>query len=253
MIRIIDRPLGCLLVTMLLAGLAGPAGAVQRETQEEKEANYKRQQLGGLFQKWTFDQDKPNELPSGFAGLSSNGQQAAWTIQPDLTAPTGPNVLAVSSSCEATPCYRLLVAQGLNYEYPDLAVRFRAPKDGPASGGMALGVKDAGNFYAAVVDPAGLTAQVMRVVEGRETVLGSTPITLKPVEWHTLRVQRNTIISKDFIEAFVDGVLVLSVEDQTLGLGQVGLVVRGPSTLSFDSFHAVPLFSHRPMSPPAAY
>jgi hypothetical protein len=243
-----------LLMLGIVSLLAGHAWAVQRETQEEKEANLKKQVTGGLFKKWTFDQDTINEAPAGFASLSSDGQQATWTIRQDATAPSGPNVVAASSHCAAAPCYRLLVAQGLDYEYPDLVVRFRVPGDGAtAVGGMVFGVKNDANFYASVVDLAGPTAQVVRVVEGKETVLAETSVQLKPVDWHTLRVQRNTIISKDFIEAYVDGNLVLSVEDQTLGLGQVGLFVRGQSTLFFDSFHAVPLFSHRPLSPPAAY
>ena len=45
---------------------------------------------------------------------------------------------------------------------------------------------------------------------------------------------------------FVDGTLVPSVEDQALGLGQVGLLTRGDSSLLFDTFHAAPLFTHRP-------
>jgi hypothetical protein len=94
---------------------------------------------------------------------------------------------------------------------------------------------------------------VIRVVDCREAVLAQAPVKLKQVDWHTLRVQRNTIISKDFIETFVDGTLLLSVEDQTLGMGQVGLLASGNSSLLFDSFHAVPLFSHRPLSAPAAY
>jgi hypothetical protein len=243
-------------VLLALGGLMSTASsvmAVQLETQEEKEANYKRQQQGGLFQKWTFDEDRLNEPPAGFAGLSFNGQQAAWTIEQDSTAPTSPNVVAASTPCDAGPCYRLLVAQGLDYEYPDLAVRFRVKDGAPGVGGMVFGVKDARNFYAAIVDLSGRTAQVVRVFDGKESVLGQASVNLKPVDWHTLRVQRNTIISKDFIETFVDGVLVLSVEDKTLGLGQVGLLLRGPSTLYFDSFHAVPLFSQRPLSPPAAY
>jgi len=104
-----------------------------------------------------------------------------------------------------------------------------------------------------VVDLAGSTVRVIRMVAGKETVLAHTPVTLKRTDWHSLRVQRNTIISKDFIETFVDGVLVLSVEDQALGQGQVGLLVRGESSLLFDTFHAVPLFSHRPLSSPPAY
>jgi hypothetical protein len=31
------------------------------------------------------------------------------------------------------------------------------------------------------------------------------------------------------------------------------LLIHGDSSFLFDSFHAVPLFSHRPLSSPAAY
>jgi|LJSS01.1.fsa_nt_gb hypothetical protein len=229
--------------------------AVQYETQEEKEANLKKQALGDLFQKWTFDADTVNRSPAGFVVVTLGGdeEQGGWVVQADASAPTPPNVVVASSRCATPTCHRLLLAKGLNYEYPDLSIRFRAAGGPSAIGGVVFGAKDPMNFYAAVVDVPGLTAQVVRVVDGKETVLAQTPIQLKAVDWHTLRVQRNTIISKDFIETFVDGTLVLSVEDQMLGLGQVGLLVRGNSALLFDTFHAVPLFSHRPLSPPAAY
>lgn len=234
--------------------VGGDALAVPRESHEEKEANFKKQAAGGLFQKWTFDQDRSNAVPAGFVGLASgDGQPAEWVVQGNATAPTLPNVVAVSSRCSKGPCYQLLLAKGLDYEYPDLTVRFRASEGSAGIGGAVLGAKDAANFYAAVVDLAGLTVRVVRVVAGTETVLAQATVTLKPVEWHSLRVQRNTIISKDFIEMFVDGTLVLSVEDQALGLGQVGLLASGESSLLFDTFHAVPLFSHRPLSAPAAY
>ena len=107
---------------------------------------------------------------------------------------------------------------------------------------MVLGAHDAKNFYAAVVDSVQRKAHLLRISNGRRVSLAEASVHLKPVEWHSLRVQRNTIISKDFIEVYVDGALVLSVEDQTLGLGRVGLVLVGKSSMFFDSFHAVPLF-----------
>ena len=118
---------------------------------------------------------------------------------------------------------------------------------------MVFGVQDAAHFYAAVVDLATKTFEVIRVVDGKEMSLGRSPITPKAVSWHTLRIQRNTIISKDFIETFFDGQLAVTVEDQSLATGRVGLLVRGHTALDFDSLHAVPLFSHRPLSAPAAY
>lgn len=226
---------------------------VQKETQEEKAANLKKQATGGLFQKWIFDQDQPNTPPRGFAkGVSTDEPLADWIVQGHATAPSPPNIIAGSSSCTQF-CYQVLLADGLEYEYPDLSVRFHAQEGTAGLGGVVFGVRDTRNFYAAVVDPIGQKVQLVRLSNGRELPLAQASINLKPVDWHSLRLQRNTIISKDFIEVFVDGVLVLSVEDQALGLGQIGLVVRGASTVLFDSFHAVPLFSHRPLSAPPAY
>jgi hypothetical protein len=244
---------------LLLAGcgvMAFPdqALAVQRESLEEKEVNLKRQAAGGLFQKWTFDQDQPNQEPAGFAALVfGEGSPGKWTVQVNGDAPSSPHVVAVSSACEAARCYQLLLAKGFEYEYPDLTVRFRAPEGASGVGGIVFGARDVSNFYGAVVDLAGSTAQMIRIVAGNETVLAHAPVVLKRIDWHSLRVQRNTIISKDFVEIFVDGALVLSVEDQTLGLGQVGLLTRGKSSLFFDDFHAIPLFSQRPLSSPPAY
>ncbi|OQW35450.1 MAG: hypothetical protein A4E19_01425 [Nitrospira sp. SG-bin1] len=245
-----------MLSVFITAGLvlsAVPTFAVQNETREEKAANLKKQAVGGLFKKWTFDQDQPKALPSGFIkGISTDAPLAEWVVQVHATAPSPPNVIAGVSNC-ARPCYQVLLADGLEYEYPDLSVRFHAQEGTAGRGGVVFGVHDARNFYAVIVDPIGQTAQLVRLLDGQELSLAQASINLKPVDWHSLRLQRNTIISKDFIEVFVDGVLVLSVEDQALGLGQIGLVILGTSTVLFDSFHAVPLFSHRPLSAPPAY
>lgn len=230
-----------------------PSYGVQKETQEEKATNFRKQAVGGLFQKWTFDLDPPNAQPSSFVkGGSTDEPLANWIVQEHATAPSPPNIIAGSSSC-AQRCYQVLLADGLEYEYPDLSVRFRAREGTGGLGGIVFGARDMQNFYAAVVDPIDQKVQLVRISNGRELPLAQATMSLKKVDWHSLRVQRNTIISKDFIEVVVDGVLVLSVEDQALGLGKIGLVVLGTSTVLFDSFHAIPLFSHRPLSTPPAY
>lgn len=226
---------------------------VQQETPEEKAVHLKNQATGGLFKRWTFDQDQVDTLPVGFVRGNSNDEPLAnWIVQGHATAPSPSNIIAGSSSC-AQLCYQALLADGLEYEYPDLSVRFHAQQGTAGLGGIAFGVRDRRNFYVAVVDSIGQQVRLVHVSNGSELPLAQASVNLKPVDWHSLRVQRNTIISKDFIEVFVDGVLVLSVEDQALGLGQIGLVVLGTSTVLFDSFHAVPLFSHRPLSAPPAY
>ncbi|MCC6139119.1 MAG: hypothetical protein IT389_00725 [Nitrospira sp.] len=241
-------------IAVALAVAAGPVWAVPRESHEEKEANLKQQATGGLFHKWTFDKDPIKSIPGGFVPLSSGaGVSAMWSVEADETAPSVPNVVGGASLCEDRACFRLLIAQGLEYEYPDLAMRMRSADGAGGVGGIVFALRDAQNFYAALVDLGAKRAEVIRVIEGVPTVLGQAAVTLKPIDWHSLRVQRNTIVSKDFIETFVDGVLVLSIEDQMLGTGQVGMALQGKTSLFFDTLHAVPLFSHRPLSAPAAY
>ena len=229
--------------------------AVQTESQAEKQANFKQQALGELFQRWTFDQQKPEEALGDFSQLVVGGDSATvWTIGTDTQAPSPPNILKAASSCQVGTCYHLLIANKLQYEYPDVTVRLRFPAEGSVGrGGIVIGVRDERHFYAAIVDLAAKKLEVVRVLDEQVTVLSDTAIAPKPVDWHSLRINRDTIISKDVIEVFFDGRLMASVQDQTLGLGQVGLIVWGQSPLHFDSLHAVPLFSQRPVSNPAAY
>jgi hypothetical protein len=246
-------------VLVLLVAQTGlpPAhvSAIQTESSAEKQANFKQQALGGLFHRWTFDQQTPEDALSGFSKFIVGGDGASvWTVAPEKEAPSPPNVLKGESTCRTSTCYQLLVAEKLEYEYPDVSVRLRYPEEGGVGqGGIVIGLKDEHHFYAAIVDLAAKKLEVVRVLGEQVTVLGETAITPKPVDWHSLRINRDTIISKDVIEVFFDGRLMLSVQDQTLGLGEVGLVVRGQSPLHFDSLHAVPLFSQRPVSNPAAY
>jgi hypothetical protein len=231
--------------------LCQPALAIQKETTAEKAENLEKQVKGGLFNFWTFDRQVAGKLPEGFvSAVYGEGDKGMWIIEAVPTAPSSPNAVAAVSDCVA--CSQLLIAQDLQYEYPDLSVRLHWGQ-GEGNIGILFGLKDPMNFYAVLVDLPGKTLRVIRVSEGKESLLGEAPLKAKPVEWHTLRVQRNTIISKDFIETFFDGQITLSVEDKLLGLGQIGLLVRGNVSVHFDTFNAAPLYSHRPLSPPAAY
>ncbi|MCX5723965.1 MAG: hypothetical protein NTX84_05505 [Nitrospirae bacterium] len=257
-----SRRIGRVSLLLVLAVVAGEwsvdierAQALQAESRAEKEANLKEQAREGLFNRWTFDQQSPGEAPSGFLMVGfGEGPAADWMIKGDLEAPSASNILVARSSCQAATCYRLIIANGFQYEYPDVSVRMRFPLDAATGvGGVVFGVKDATHFYAVVVDLATKTLEVSRVVDGKETSLVRSSIRPKDVPWHTLRIQRNTTLIKDFIETFFDGQFVVTVEDQSLAIGQVGLLVRGQTTLDFDSLHAIPLFSQRPLSGPAAY
>ena len=207
------------------------------------------------FKKWTFDREEPGESPIGLStGALGTRPTGSWKIKAHPQAPSAPNILVQATPCPDPNCYQILLAEGLTYEYLDLTVLLRPTAEGgQASGGVVFGLKDPENFYAALVDLTAGTLEVIRVLDGKDTVLGRAPVRRKQAPWHSLRVQRNTIISKEFIQTSFDGRLAVSVEDNALGAGQIGLMTRGGSLMGFDNFHVIHLYSQRPFSPPAAY
>jgi len=113
-----------------LAGLSlmavSPVLAIQAESHAEKETRLKEQALGGLFNRWTFDQQQLDEFPKGFVSLSRSGEGAApWIIGTDDEAPWSRNVLHAASDCPEATCPRVLVAEKFLYEYPDVSIRLR--------------------------------------------------------------------------------------------------------------------------------
>jgi len=244
---------GIIALMGLLPVVAKKAWAVPRETSDEKAEHLRQQANPELFNAWTFDKDQVGEVPKGFTVMALGTQPGGmWKVETQPAAPSSPNVLLGVSSCAT--CVELLVARGFQYEYPELTIRIhQGTGASPGQVGVLFGMKDPKNFYATMVDFAQKSIEVVRVIDGVESVIGRAELKVKPVEWHTLRVQRNTIISKDFIEAFFDGKLTLSTRDQALGVGEVGLLVRGAASAHFDNFNASPQYSSRPLSSPAAY
>lgn len=206
---------------------------------------------------WNFDSDRPGEVPSGFsASTTGEGPSAQWKIEADPQAPTGPNRLIQAAPCPsgAATCFQVLLVEGTIYEYPDLAVRMRAASGkNQGQGGLVFGAQDGRNFYAAIVDLATDTLEVIRVLDGLVTLLGRQSVKRDNSEWHRLRAQHNTILSKDYVEVSFDGRVVFSTWEKVLGSGKIGLVTRGEAALAFDNLNAIQLFSQRPLSPPAAY
>ncbi len=158
---------------MVLVFLCRPALAIQKETTAEKAENLEKQVKGGLFNFWNFDKQSPGGMPQGFTSATyGEGQEGSWKIDAAPGAPSAPHAVLAVSSC--TACSQLLIAQEFKYEYPDLAVRFRQT-GGQGSIGVLFGLTDQMNFYAALVDLSGKMLRVIRVVEGKETVLGEAP------------------------------------------------------------------------------
>ena len=116
------RGLRIVLLSGLMMGWVGVVWAVQKETSAEKAEHLREQANPQLFNDWVFDTDQIGAVPQGFSAVVTGGHNGeAWKVETQATAPSLPNVLLGTSGCAA--CNEILIAQGFQYEYPDLVVR----------------------------------------------------------------------------------------------------------------------------------
>jgi hypothetical protein len=208
-----------------------------------------------LFQEWLFDKSALEALPEGFSQeVGGQHGKGGWLVSKDPTAPSRPQLVEQQLTCGEGLCYQLLTVDGVTAEYVDLSVRMKMRLVTPSGkAGLAYGVQDAQNFYAVVVEPKTNEIVAYVVKNGQPTELARETLILEPSEWHYLRIQRNTIISKEFTEIFFDHHLLIDVYDQSFKKGKIGLVAMGDGAFSFDNLRAMELMTNRPLSRPAAY
>lgn len=209
-----------------------------------------------IFQEWNFEKHLDAVLPPGFSSHTlGHGHPGEWTVIPDDNAPSRTHALLQSVPCLDPSCYQLLVNETIRVEYVDLTVGILSKLGTPTSAaGLVLGLQDIDNFYAILIYPASNTVKAYRFSDGTPTLIKEHPvIPKKRTPWHFLRVQRNTIVSKEFFEISFDNQFFLSVYDSTFKTGQIGLLTTGDGTFAFDNLRAVELVTSEPLSRPPAY
>jgi hypothetical protein len=246
---------GLVMGLVLGYGILGPSFGVFAKDQSQELPKPFHKTTPPLFQEWQFDKSPLNEIPQGFSlevgGILSGG---GWLVNEDSLAPSWPKTVEQQLTCGEGLCYQLLTAEDSTVEYVDLSVRMKMRLGTPSGkAGLAYGIQDSQNFYAVVVEPKTKEIVAYVVKEGKPKELARETLILEPSEWHFLRIQRNTIVSKEFTEIFFDHHLLIGVYDQSFKIGKVGLVAMGDGAFSFDNLRAMELMTNRPLSRPAAY
>jgi hypothetical protein len=208
-----------------------------------------------LFQEWNFDQTSSNGLPEGFTQVIGGATgEGSWSVKEDASAPSRPRLVEQRLRCSEDWCYQLLINEDVVAEYVDLSVRIKLNLGTPSGkAGLAYGIQDHNNFYAVVVEPKTNEVVAYVVKDGQPTELARESLIPQRSDWHFLRIQRNTIVSKEFTEIFFDHHLMIGVYDQSFKKGKLGLVAIGDGGFSFDNLRAMELMSNRPLSRPSAY
>lgn len=208
-----------------------------------------------LFSEWTFEKHEHATFPLGFESKTlGDAPPGEWKIVSYKNAPSRTHALLQSAPCSHTPCFQLLTTENIRMEYMDISVGVRAELGTQNAGaGLVFGVQDVRNFYSVLIYPSMNTVKAFRILNGQPELIDEHTVIPKNTIWHFLRIQRNTIMSKELIEIFFDNHLIVSLSDQSFRTGHIGLVTTGNGVFAFDNFRAVELLTSRPLSRPPAY
>jgi hypothetical protein len=181
-----------------------------------------------------FDNDVVGALPKGWtAGVTGRGKPR-WTVEPDATAPSPPNVLKQSGVGDFPWCVRAdkSLADGF------VEVRFK-PLSGreDQAGGLVWRWKNGDNYYVARANALENNVSLYYTENGSRKTIKYVDAPVAKNAWHTLKVE----FRERLIRVSLDGKPYIEVDDAHIaGAGAVGVWTKADSVTVFDDFTAGP-------------
>ena len=133
-----------------------------------------------------FDNEVAGSLPEGWVvGVTGRGA-ARWTVEPDPSAPSQPNVLKQSGRGDFPWCVRRDAALADGY----VEVKFK-PLSGreDQAGGVVWRWKDGDNYYVARANALEDNVSLYYAERGRRITIKYVDAPVAKSRWHTLRVE----------------------------------------------------------------
>lgn len=178
----------------------------------------------------TFDNAEPGKPPAGWTAGQTGSGQAKWTVVPDVTAPSKPNVLKQSG----TAAYPVCIKDDTSITDGFVEVKFKpvSGKDDQA-GGVLWRAKDVNNYYVARANALEDNVTVYYTIKGRRTERKRANMKVASNQWHTLRVA----FQGAHFTVTLDGMKALEWDDDTFkDAGKVGVWTKADSVTLFDDF-----------------
>lgn len=183
---------------------------------------------------WHFDDDSTGKVASGWSVRETGPTKrlATWKVVADATAPSKPNVLALTETENRSGTFNLAVAEQTSFQDVDLTVMVKAVSgEDDQGGGPIWRCTDQNNYYVCRFNPLESNYRVYKVVEGKREQLATAKIETVPERWYAVRV---TMVG-DRINCYLDGKKLLEAKDGTFAdAGMVGLWTKADAATSFD-------------------
>ena len=182
---------------------------------------------------WTFDALESGKTPADLRVRETHPgpKLGVWQVAADSTAPSKPNVLALSTD-EPKATFNVALFQPMAYKDLDLRVRIKANSGQvDQAGGLVWRCNDENNYYICRINPLEDNFRVYKVVDGKRSQLQSTEFKAETGKWYHVRA----VMVGDQITCYVDGKKYLDVKDDTFkDAGLVGLWTKADASSSFD-------------------
>lgn len=176
----------------------------------------------------TFDKSVPGSLPAGWEqGVTGKGTPR-WTVAPDRSAPSAPNVLQQTGSGTFPWCVKKDVA--LENGFVEVKFKSLRGKEDQA-GGVVWRWKDGNNYYVARANALENNVSLYYTANGKRTTIKYVDAPVPANTWHTLRVE----FAGKRIKVALNGKTYIDLEDGRItGPGAVGVWTKADSVTSFD-------------------
>ena len=183
---------------------------------------------------WTFDKVEVGKTPAGLLTKETHpsGKPGEWKVTADPTAPSGPNVLTLTTSAP-NGTFNVALFEKTSYKDLDLRVRVRGNTGKEdQGGGLIWRAKDENNYYICRINPLEDNFRVYKVVDGKRSQLQSTTFKPDTGKWYQVRA----VMLGDQITCYVNGKQYLDVKDDTFkDVGLIGLWTKADASSSFDN------------------
>lgn len=184
---------------------------------------------------WRFDDAAVGRLPEGWKaeGTNQRGPVATWAVKVDESAPSKPNVLALTDVQEGWGgTFNLLWTDGIKFKDGVIEMKVKAQAGQEDQGGGPMWrVHDRDNYYTARWNPLEDNFRLYYVQDGARKTLETATVKADPTSWHTIRIEHKG----NEIACYFDGEKLLTGQDNTFpGAGGVGFWTKADAATSFD-------------------
>jgi hypothetical protein len=183
-----------------------------------------------MAQVMNFDKDKAGAPPADWTCGVTGGGHPRWTVEPDPSAPSAPNVLMQSGAGDFPWCVRT----GTSVQDGFVEVRFKPIRGrGDQAGGVVWRWKDGKNYYVARANALENNVSLYYTEGGRRKTLMVVDAPVAAKAWHLLRVE----FKGSRISVALDGRAMIDLADAHIGgAGAVGVWTKADSVTAFDDF-----------------